>query len=167
METQMQYKARILGLMEGKDPLAVQRQTVAELERLVAGVSTDELKKRPTPDKWSPSEVLAHLAEAEITCSWRYRQMLEHDGCPLPGYGQELWAKLGSYPDRDPQESLQLFRLLRKTNLNMFDNLSPKDWKRHGVHAERGEMTVRDLAVQIAGHDINHIAQLKVALHKS
>jgi hypothetical protein len=27
--------------------------------------------------------------------TWRYRQMIEHDGCPLPGYDQELWHKLG------------------------------------------------------------------------
>ncbi len=163
----MQYKARIVGLMEGKDPVDVQRQTASELERLVSGVSSEQLRKRSTPEKWSPAEVLAHLAEAEITSTWRYRQMLEHDGCSLPGFGQELWAKLGSYPNRDPQESLQLFRLLRQTNLQMFDMLSPEEWKRHGVHTERGEMTVRDLAVQIAGHDINHVAQLKAALHKS
>ena len=167
METPMQYKARILGLMEGKDPVAIQRQTAGELDRLLSGVPSAELKKRATPHKWSPAEVLAHLAEAEITSTWRYRQMLEHDGCSLPGFGQELWAKLGRYPERDPQESFQLFRLLRQTNLDMFDNLSAEDWQRHGVHTERGEMTVRDLAVQIAGHDINHVAQLKAALHKS
>jgi len=162
-----EYTSRLAAYVKGRDPIAMQHETPGILARLIEGVSSERLKKEPAPGKWSVCAILAHLAEDEIASAWRYRQMLEHDGCPLPGYGQELWAKLGSYPDRDPQESLQLFRLLRKTNLNMFDNLSPKDWKRHGVHAERGEMTVRDLAVQIAGHDINHIAQLKVALHKS
>jgi len=46
----------------------------------------------------------------------------------------------------------------------MFDKLTPEEWQRHGVHTERGEMTVRDLAVQIAGHDINHIAQIQAIL---
>ena len=110
------------------------------------------------------AEILAHLSEAEVTAFWRYRQMLEHDGCPLPPYAEELWAKLGDYAKRDPQESLQLFRLLRQANLQMFDKLTPEEWKRHGMHAERGEMTVKELALQIAGHDLNHLAQVEAIL---
>ena len=164
METPIEYKARILKLMEGKDPVAVQRQTARELEKLIAGAATEKLSRRPTPDKWSVNEVLAHLAEAEITSSWRYRQMLEHDGCSLPGYDQNLWTRLGSYGTRKPEASLQLFRLLREGNLQMFEKLTPAEWEKHGIHTERGRMTVRELAVQIAGHDINHLAQIKAIL---
>jgi len=164
METPMQYKARILKLMEGKDPVTVQRETFAELSGLVAGRSDEELRKRPAPDKWSVAEILAHLAEAEVVSTWRYRQMLEHDGCTLPGYGQDLWADLGQYSTRDPHESLEQIRLLRESNLRMFDRLTEEQWQRKGVHAERGPMTVRDLAVQIAGHDINHLAQVRATL---
>ena len=163
-ETPLQYKARIQGLVTGKDPVAVQRATASKLAELISDVPPEKLGKRPTPDRWSVVEILAHLSEAEITASWRYRQMLEHDGCPLPAYGQELWAKLGGYAERDPEESLDLFRLLRQSNLQMFDQLTPEEWQRHGIHAERGEMTVRDLALQIAGHDINHIAQIEAIL---
>ena len=161
METHLQYKARIQGLMTGKDPVTVQRATPSKLAALVSGVPAEKLSKRPLPDKWSVTEILAHLSEAEITAFWRYRQMLEHDGCPLPPYAEGLWAKLGGYAQRDPQESLQLFRLLRQANLQMFDKLRPDEWQRHGMHAERGEMTVKELALQIAGHDINHIAQIE------
>ena len=124
----------------------------------------DKLNIRPSPNAWSVTEILAHLSEAEITASWRYRQMLEHDGCPLPGYGQELWAEVGGYAERAPADSLQLFRLLRQSNLQMFDKLTPEQWLRHGIHAERGEMTVRELALQIAGHDVNHVAQIEAIL---
>ena len=163
-ETFQQYKARILALMEGQDPIAVQRETPKQLTALANSASADKLRTRPAPDKWSVAELLAHLAEAEVTAFWRYRQMLEHDGCPLPPYGQELWARLGDYGSRAPKDSLQLFCLLRTANLEMFERLTPQEWKRHGIHAERGEMTVRDLAVQIAGHDINHLAQIRVIL---
>ena len=44
--------------------------------------------------------------------------------------------------------------------------LSDEEWKRYGVHAERGEMSVRDLAQQIAGHDVNHVMQIKAILGK-
>jgi len=166
METPMQYKARILALMEGKDPIAVQRETAQQLEQLINGVPAEKLRDRPAPERWSVAEILAHLAEAEITSTWRYRQMIEHDGCSLPGFGQELWAKLGGYSSRNPQDSLQQFRLLRQTNLRMFDTLTPEEWQRHGIHTERGPMSVTDLTVQIAGHDINHVAQIKTILQK-
>jgi len=164
METHLQYKARIQGLVTGKDPVVVQRQTPSQLAALISGVPADKLNIRPSPNAWSVTEILAHLSEAEITASWRYRQMLEHDGCPLPGYGQELWAEVGGYAERAPADSLQLFRLLRQSNLQMFDKLTPEQWLRHGIHAERGEMTVRELALQIAGHDVNHVAQIEAIL---
>jgi hypothetical protein len=166
METPLEYKARILGLMQGKDPVAVQRETHKQLAALVAGEPENKLRARPAADRWSVAEVLAHLSEAEITASWRYRQMIEHSGCSLPGYGQELWASLGDYASRDPRESLELFRLLRETNLRMFAKMTPEEWQRHGVHLERGPMTVYDLAIQIAGHDINHTAQVRAILEK-
>ena len=166
METQLQYKARILGLMEGKDPIAVQRETVLRLANLVEGIPAEELNKAPAPDKWSVATILAHLSEAEVVSTWRYRQMIEHDGTSLPGYDQEVWETLGEYSARSPHESLQLFRLLRQANLQMFDKLTLEEWQRHGIHAERGPMTVRDLAVQIAGHDLNHLAQIRAILEK-
>ena len=166
METPMQYKARIVGLMEGKDPVAVQRETAQQLANLVDGIPPEKLVERPAPDKWSVATILAHLSEAEVVSTWRYRQMIEHDGTPLPGYDQEVWESLGEYSARSPQESLQLFRLLRQANLQMFDKLTPEEWQRHGVHEERGRMSVADLARQIAGHDINHVAQIRTILGK-
>ena len=159
-----EYKARILKLVEGKDPVAVQSVTVAELSRLVEGVASETLTTRPTPDRWSVAEVLAHLSEAEISAFWRYRQIIEHDGCALAPYGQDLWASLGKYGARDPRQSLEIFRLLRQVNLRMLDGLTEEQWRRKGVHAERGPMTVRDLALQLAGHDVNHLAQIKAIL---
>ena len=164
METHQEYKARIQGLVTGKDPVAVQRETPAQLAALISAAPANKLSTRPAPDRWSVAEIMAHLSEAEITASWRYRQMLEHDGCSLAPYGQELWARLGGYAGRKPEDSLQLFRLLRQANLEMFDRLTPEEWQRHGVHAERGEMTVKDLALQMAGHDVNHLAQVKAIL---
>jgi uncharacterized damage-inducible protein DinB len=161
MATQAEYKARILSYVEGKDPVEVQRETPIALAKLMNGVPDEKLSKRPVGNKWSVQELLAHLSEAEIGASWRYRQMIERNGCSLAPYDQELWHSLGDYASRNPTESLQLFTLLRQSNLRMFERLTPEQWKHYGVHAERGEMSVRDLALQIAGHDLNHLAQIR------
>ena len=54
-----------------------------------------------------------------------------------------------------------MFRLLRMANLRMFDRLTLQEWLRSGVHAERGLITVKDLAIHMAGHDMNHIEQIR------
>jgi uncharacterized damage-inducible protein DinB len=164
MENQEQYKARILALVEGKDALAVQREARKNLAELIAGIPADKLRQRPAPDKWSVAEILAHLSETEIVSSWRYRQMIEHNGTPLPGYDQDLWEALGEYSSRDAEQSLQVFQSLREANLRMFARLTAEQWQRHGIHAERGYMSVADLARQVAGHDINHIEQIRKAV---
>jgi hypothetical protein len=164
--TAAEYKARILSYVEGKDPVAVQRQTPVLLGQLIDGVSESRLRERPGPSRWSVAELLAHLADAEIGCSWRYRQMIEHDGCPLSPYDQELWNALGAYSSQRPSDSLQLFRLLRENNLRMLDRLTAEQWERYGMHAERGKMTVRDLVLQIAGHDLNHVEQIRKVLNQ-
>ncbi|HEY4900713.1 MAG TPA: DinB family protein [Terriglobales bacterium] len=161
MESPEQYKARILALVESKDAVTVQRETADQLAKLIAGIPAEKLRQRPASDKWSIAEILAHLSEAEIGSSWRYRQMIEHDGAPLSSYDQDLWESLGDYSSRSAEESLQLFRLLREANLRLFDRLSPEQWQHFGVHAERGRMSVADLARQVAGHDINHLEQIR------
>ena len=164
METIADYKARILSYIEGKDPLEVQRKTPEVLADLVVSAPEKKLYEPPSPDKWSVAELLAHFADAEVVNTWRYRQMIEHDGGPLPGCDQELWHKLGDYPARRIEESLILFRLLREANLRMFARLTPQEWQRNGIHAERGPTSVRDLVVLIAGHDLNHLEQIRKIL---
>jgi hypothetical protein len=143
------------------DTLAAQRSAPATLAQLISGVPDDTLHRRPAPGKWSIVEIIAHLAEDELTSSWRYRQMLEHDGVALLGFDQELWARLGDYNSWTARDALDMFRLLRQANVTVLSHLSPAEWERSGTHAERGRLTVRSLAAHMVGHDANHIAQIQ------
>jgi uncharacterized damage-inducible protein DinB len=134
------------------------------LTELIAKTSDEQLTIRPSKDKWSVGEILAHLAEDEIATAWRYRQMVEHSGIELAGFDQDLWAQMGDYAARVPQESLDLFRLIRTVNLQFLQQLAPEQWECFGIHAERGRITVKELAIHMAGHDINHIEQIRKIL---
>ncbi len=161
-----EYLARIRSY-SSEDPLKLQERTPTVLAELVAKASRDQLMARPSPGKWSIGEILAHLAEDEIATAWRYRQMVEHNGIELAGFDQDMWACTGDYASRLPEESLALFRLLRAANLQFLRNLSPAQWECYGIHTERGRITVRDLAVHMAGHDANHVEQIRSILGKS
>ena len=143
------------------DTLTVQRAGPATLAQFISGVPDDTLHRRPAPGKWSIVEIIAHLAEDELTSSWRYRQMIEHDGVALPGFDQELWARLGDYNSWTARDALDMFRLLRQANVTVLSHLSPAEWERSGTHSERGRLTVRSLAAHMVGHDANHIAQIQ------
>ncbi len=155
------YLSRIRDYAQGRDPLELQKQAPAVLAQVLANVSEEQLTKRPSKDKWSIGEILAHLAEDEIATAWRYRQMVEHSGLQLAGFDQDLWARTGDYASRAPHESLALFRLLRNANLQFLQQITPQQWECFGVHAERGRITVRDLVVHMAGHDANHFDQIR------
>jgi uncharacterized damage-inducible protein DinB len=159
-----EYLNRIRDYAQDKDPLDLQRQTPTILAALIANASDRQLTTRPSQTKWSITEILAHLAEDEIATTWRYRQMVEHSGIALSGFDQDLWARSGDYASRVAQDSLDLFRLLRSVNLQFLQQLAPEQWECFGIHAERGRITVRDLVAHMAGHDANHVEQIRKIL---
>jgi len=160
-ETPQQYTQRIIRQMEGKQPLAVQRATAKNLERLIKGVPAAKLRKRPAPDKWSVSELLAHLADAEIVGGFRMRLILGAPGTPVAAFDQDSWVTSGHYSKRDPRKSLALFRAVREANLALLKSLTPEQWQHYGMHSERGQESIEHIDRMFAGHDLNHLQQIE------
>jgi hypothetical protein len=160
-ETPQAYIQRMLSYVGGRDPLDIQAQTPKELERLIAGASATRLRQRPAPGKWSVAEILAHLADVEIVVSWRIRAILGAPGTPMQAMDQDAWVTAGHYDKRDPRKSVEVFRVLRETNLALFETLTPEQWKHQGIHSERGAETVEHIVRLYAGHDLNHTRQVE------
>jgi hypothetical protein len=165
-ETPQQYTQRVLGYVEGKKPLAVQAATANKLARLIKGVPVSRLRKRPATDKWSVSEILAHLADSEIVGGFRMRLILGAPGTPIAGFDQDRWVSSGHYDKRNPGQSVEQFRTLREANLALLKSLTPEQWKLHGVHSERGVETIDRITHMFAGHDLNHLQQIERILAK-
>ena len=160
-ETPQRYSQRIMKMIEGRDPLKTQSATLKKLESLLKRAPASRLRKRPTPDKWSVAEILAHLADTEIVVGWRIRSILGAPGTAIQAFDQDAWAAAGNYAKRDPRKSIEQFRAVREANLALYKSLSPEQWKHFGMHAERGEESLEKIARMIAGHDINHILQIE------
>lgn len=160
-ETPQQYIQRILGHIEGKDPLKVQRETPKKLATLVRTLSRKQVTRKPAPDKWSIAEILAHLLDAEIVGSWRMRQVLGNNGATIQAFDQNTWASTFNYAKRDAKESLAVFQALRANNLAMLKALPKELWENYGMHQERGKESVAHIVRMYAGHDLNHLAQVE------
>jgi hypothetical protein len=163
-ETPQQYTERILGYMVGKQPLEVQVSTAEKLERLIKGVPATKLRERTAAGKWSVSEIVAHLGDAEIVTGFRMRLILGAPGAPIAAYDQDSWMTSGHYEQRDPRKSVEQFRVLREANLALLESLTPEQWKHYGVHSERGQETIEHIVRMAAGHDINHLLQIEKIL---
>jgi hypothetical protein len=160
-ETARQYTERILANAAGQEPLKLQAATNKKLVRLIQGISTSKLRKRPAPAKWSVVEILAHLADVEIVIAWRMRSILGAPGTPVQAYDQNAWVISGHYDKRDPRKSIELHRVVREANLALLKSLSPAQWKQYGQHAERGRESIEHIVHMVAGHDVNHIKQIE------
>jgi uncharacterized damage-inducible protein DinB len=160
-ETPEQYKQRILGYMEGKEPLAIQAETVNKLQRFIKPLSKKQLTTRPAPGKWSIAEILAHLADTELVASWRMRLILGSNGAPVHAFDQDVWAETFNYARRDPKASFETFRLLRQNNLDLLNSVPKNLWENYGMHQERGKETIAQIVRMFAGHDLNHLGQVE------
>jgi hypothetical protein len=165
-ETPQQYTHRVVGYVEGKQPLAVQATTAKKLERLIKGVPASKLRKRPAADKWSVAEILAHLADAEMVCGFRMRLILGAPGTPIAAFDQDSWVTSGHYAKRDPRKSVEQFRVVREANLALLKSLTPEQWKHYGMHSERGQESIEHIVKMFAGHDVNHLRQIEAMLAK-
>lgn len=160
-ETPQQYTQRMLGYSQGKNPLRLQQATPRKLAALIKRLNKKQLTRRPAPGKWSIAEILAHLADAELVIGYRMRLILASNGTTIQAFDQDAWAETFNYGRRDPKTSLETFRVLRENNLRLLTSVPRGSWENYGQHQERGKETVEHIVKMMAGHDLNHVAQVE------
>jgi DinB superfamily len=148
--------ARQLG---ARDPLKVVATTARHLEQLSVVLGPVRIEESPAPGKWSPHEILCHLADCELVFSFRIRQALAEEHHVIQPFDQEIWAC--NYAGYDAQAALMTFACVRQWNLMLLRSVGPEVMQKPLLHPERGDMTFRGLIETIAGHDLNHLAQLE------
>lgn len=164
-ETFAEYAQRIRGYLAGRDPLESMQHAPADLVNLLKNLPEDVAMERPQPGKWSIAEIIAHLADTELAAGYRFRAIAGgKDGMPISGYDQDLWAVAGNYRAAKMEDSLKTFLAIREANLRYLKGLPESSWRKYGIHSERGRETVRELVELVAGHDLNHISQIRKIL---
>ena len=152
------YTERILAMLGDEDPIKVLENTPRALETLLESLGEYRMGLSYAPGKWTAREILCHLADVELGKSFRIRQMLA--GAPVQLFDQDRWAE--RYGRLEPSLAVETFRALRAWNLTLFASFDLHDWLTEALHPERGPVSL-DLEVRyMAGHDLNHLAQLQM-----
>ena len=157
------YQRSLLAALGDDDPAEAQESTFAIIRSLLTEAGAD-LRTRPEPREWSVLLCLAHIADAEIVMTGRYRWVLAHDRPELVGYDQDLWVDNLHTDDEDPATLLAPFDVLRSQNVALWHRSTPDQRARVGLHKERGPESYELMFRMIGGHDRVHLAQARRAL---
>ncbi len=166
-ETVEDYIARIITTLGDRDPLTVLAETPGRLRSLVSSATPDQLTWTSSPTRWTITQIVAHLADAEIAGAWRFRSVLAQDGIALGAYDQNAWAAAFRYEQAPATESVALFAALRTATLRVLRAVDPSHLQHAGLHSERGRESITRLEEVYAGHDLNHLAQIERLLSES
>jgi len=145
--------------LDGRPLQAILATTPAEIETLLAELGPEKATTSPTPGKWSAAQILSHLADCELVFAFRLRQTLAEDAPVIQPFDQDKWA--ATYSGIDAAQALDVFKALRGWNLILIADALPAAANRVMTHPERGTMTFQAVVETIAGHDLNHLAQLR------
>ena len=142
-------------------PLETLEKTPDILKALLVGATQDALEWKPAPDRWSISEVLAHLKHVEVEgFHGRAREFLEKDNPVLGAYDQNALAAAGTYSGKDARQSLAEFQRQRARSLEFLRTVSRDALARKAQHPQLGEVTLGQLLHEWAFHDLGHIRQV-------
>jgi len=163
-ETVGEYLSRMEHLRGGDDPLVILRRTPSALRRLAGGAPRRRLSARPAPGKWSAIEILAHFADIELVWGYRIRKILEEPGARIRPMEQDRWVAKCRYAGARADEALEAFAALRRWNLALLSRVGPAAFRRAGQHGHFGRLTIGKIVRMLAGHDRNHLGQLRERL---
>jgi hypothetical protein len=145
--------------LDGRPLEEILGSTTAAIGAAIDAIGEDKVGTRPAPGKWSATEIVCHLADCELVFAFRLRQTLAEDAHVIQPFDQDKWAV--NHPGLSGGQALGVFSALREWNLRLIKTALPAAADRPVSHPERGAMTFKTLVETMAGHDLNHLGQLK------
>jgi hypothetical protein len=145
--------------LDGRPIETILTATHGVIASLLSTIGEEKWGVSPAAGKWPPAEILCHLADCEIAFGFRLRQTLAENGPTLEPFDQDKWA--ATYSGVPATVALDAFTALRKWNLRLIGSVRPEAANRPAVHPERGALTFQTIVETMAGHDLNHLAQLR------
>jgi hypothetical protein len=140
--------------------ISLLEKTPRLLETLLGDLPGEILHWKPAPDRWSISEVLAHLAALEQVYAERTLRIVAEDSPALAKYDQAGAAARGEYSRGSAGENLAHFTRTRRSTLALLTGLPPSASARTGVHSELGSITLAQMLNEWANLDLGHLRQM-------
>lgn len=138
-------------------PVSMLEKTPGLLELLLRDVSAEVLQWKPAADRWSITEVLAHLLMIEQLYEQRARRIVIEESPALPRYTPPAESEVLKKPARQCLEELVA---LRRAFVFFLHAVPSAAGARTGIHPEMGTITLSQMLHELANHDLGHIRQV-------
>lgn len=147
--------------MNRREIIAAIRSLPNEIDALIAGLSAEQLRRRPAPDQWSIQEVCCHLRDSAEIEGQRIRRLASEDNPFIVAFDQGELARARNYLGEDADRVGSALRVHWGGLAELLEGLSEQEWQRSGVHEETGPTTIAQRAQLNADHAREHVQQLK------
>jgi hypothetical protein len=105
------------------------------------------------------------MADMEILCAYRIRQMLADKNPVIAPIDQDAWAKNLGYLESSPPELIALYGLNRHANVGLLRRLNAEGLQKSARHPELDHrVTVADYVRMMAKHGPNHLEQIEQSM---
>jgi len=132
-------------------------KTPAILELLLRDVPEEILDWKPAEDRWSITEVSAHLLVIEQLYGERAKRIVVDDNPKLMKYTP---PENGEIRKKTARQHLADFVALRQAHFFFWHGIPSSAASRTGVHPEMGPITLLQLLNELANHDLGHLRQI-------
>ncbi|MGH8103432.1 MAG: YfiT family bacillithiol transferase [bacterium] len=144
---------------ERRSAIAKIRVLPEQAEAAVKGLSEKQLDTPYGEDKWTPRQVIHHLADSRMNAIVRVKLILTEDHPTLKPYDQEEWAKTQD-ASGPVDSSLAILKGLHARWSAWMESAPESAWARSAYHPENGEMRLDDLLKVYAKHGESHVGQI-------
>lgn len=134
------------------------------IRRLLGAIPVGQYDLAREEGRFTPREVIAHLADWEPILRGRIELGLAQPGSPVETYDESARAVEQNYAGSDPADTMTRYLAERERTVAIVEALVPADCAKTVLHPERGPLALPDLAETILGHDVYHIEQLSAYL---
>lgn len=140
---------------------ALLEQSPIIIEKILASASDELIHWKPAAERWSISEVLAHLSDTEIhVFRGRIERMTKENNPTFELHDQDQAYARGDYSKGKGRETLRQFCHERDLSLSMLRYLPPEALGRPAQLLQVGRITVEQILNEWAFHDLGHIKQI-------
>lgn len=119
-------------------------------------IPSEKLNFSYADGKWTLSEILMHLIDAERVFQYRALRFARKDSTPLPGFDQDIYVPESNANQRSKDAIVSEYAAVRESSINLFKSFSDDELKRLGS-ASGSDMSVRALGFVICGHQAHHL----------
>lgn len=137
----------------------------AEFLKIAQELSEAELDSSSSGG-WTARQVIHHVADSEAQSYARLRRLIAEPGTQIQGYDEGGWGEnetLG-YKELPVAPSLEVFKAVRASSLEIIKRLTPNQLDNSGIHSESGEYTVKTWIEIYTSHPLEHAAQIRSGL---